>query len=1235
MKKSVLTTLMLCLCLAAMAEPVGKQAALYTARSYMLSKGKSLSSTPTPRKSAASQYATGETEEGQPYYYVFNASSDGGYVIVSGDDRTEPILGYVEQGSFDPDDIPENMRSWLQSYADQIKYIVENDIDPSSPLIRKRDKVRGTKHSVPELLTTRWNQGHPYNLTCPKYYKGDGTQDYPATGCTATAMAQVINFYKYPEKTKAVIPALTNTYTLDDGSQKTSTAKAVPRNTVIDWEYMRDTYSCDDSHVHDRADSAVANLMLYCGQAVNMGYGASSGANFSAEAFTKYFGFDDSAFVGERSNYSIDQWFDLLYDDIAAGYPVLFSGFSSSGGHAFVLDGFDGEDLFHLNWGWGGGSNGWFLVSILNPGDNSGIGASSSSDGYCMSQRALFKLRLPDNIKADPTTALTINDVEISGTSIKGNWINWTGAVGSFNTGIVKLNDDGTFSLVGSQQSITSMGINTYQTKTFQINGKLPEGTYRLSPASKLSSGKTWHTKYNMRNEYIEAVVDANGVPTMRLVTPTEDISIEAIEFPGTRIVNTEQEVKVTFRNNGDEYYREVLFYANKTEEKAYTQSRSMVTVRKGETVEVSFFFTPSETGTYNLWFCTGWDGSGQVGTGTMEVIEESQAEKANLSVTSFTVSNAPSSGENAYGKRLVGKVIVKNNASSDFNGQVRFQTWAYWDGDQYAYGGPSQTASTSIAAGRTATVEFNIEGLTDVGRYYYLSVNYVGQSGSLTNAGTWDHRWKMADGILTWTKAGVIGGKAYSSTLSGLSSYCGILADCNNFTRISPNTNKNTIYALASGMEAPGSLEGYNTVVGNHADQINLTGDKPFYVPVNFEADEATFTYTFPTTETGSGWHTITMPFKPDAITIDETPATLNDESNHFWIYEFAATGDDGEIIFAPATELRGATPYIIAADATMAGRSVVFHSHNTPFYKTGSDKMVVSSQDYKFHATTLGPTLKDVYMLNTAGTALDYNTSSKTLTPLNAYFTTTLSEDTRPASIVLPPVPLPATKEIVLDEQSYNAIAADTYDKITIRRTFEAGLNTICLPFGIDDVEAIFGEGTKVYRYDGPYDGELEFVITEKLPAAQPCIISLTEAISKDIILTDISIGEDYVQAASIRKEGTYFCGTYTPLVAGQWPAIHDHDIFYTLQPDGTAVKAGSETGLNGFRAFFDLPEEERESLTVRLYDDPTGIGNPDGQKSTPYGQRKVYNLAGQKVADGKLPSGIYIVNGKKVLK
>ena len=1181
MRKTIFFILSSCLALVASAEPIGKQAALYTAQTYMLEKGKSINTVQKPFRAARQQ--SDQAEEIDAYYYIFNAGNDGGYVIVSGDDRTEPILGYVDHGSFDPENIPENLRSWLQSYADQIKYIVDNDLKPESPELKKRNRVRTTKRSVPELLTTRWNQGHPYNLTCPMYYKEDGSQDYPASGCTATAMAQVMNFYKHPEKTVAIIPAHSNTYTLSNGTKKTSTAKAVPRNTPIDWEYMNDIYNCNDSHEHDRADTAVANLLLYCGQTVKMGWGPSSGANFSAEAFIKYFGYDNSCYVGERRDYSIDDWFDMLYNEIEQGYPVLFSGFSSGGGHAFVLDGFDGDNLFHLNWGWGGGSNGWFLVSILNPGDNSGIGASSSSDGYSMSQRALFNLRLPDDNNAD--TYLFIKDVSTTDASIKATFENRTGASGSFNTAIVKLDDDGGLSVVGTMQTITGMSNSASQTKTFIIKDKLPEGTYRLSPASKATKSEEWRAKYNLRNHYIEAVVDDEGNTTLTPIdiNNEENISIDTIVFPGTRIAGQEQEVRVTYRNNGNEYFKEVLFFASKTQNKIYTESRSMVTVRKGETVDVSYFFTPDETGTYNLWFCTNSNGTGEVGQGTVEIIEASQAVKANLSVSSYTITNAVSG--TVYGKRLVGKAAIKNNAKTEFDGKIRIQIWRQYNAAGSAWSGSSKTYSVNIAAGKIANVDFDFEDLAE-GDKYYLATSYVNQDGSLTNGGVWElGGWMMDSGILTWKTNGVIAGMARRPSLSAGTTLCGIYADCDNITRLTPNNNPNTIYAFASGMTVPESARGSNIVEGAYANHINLVNDQPFYLPVSFEADSASFTYTFPETENGKGWHAFTMPFDVDEISVDDIPVTLDNSLNHFWIYEFAAQGDDGEIIFQPATILRGNTPYIIAADSTMAGRSVVFRSVGVPFYKTGADKMVVSTDEYQFHGITYAPALTNCYILNSEGTAFEYKATSTTISALSSYFTTKLSEELRLESIVLPDVPK------AMDDGATVTISA-------------AGYATFVAPFDVDFT------GAEVTANAATFGGTyIQLTPVATVPAGTAVVVK----------------GE----------EGTY---SIPATAHASLDVANELLVSDGIEADGTQyILADEEEGVGFYKATGSIPAGKGylviETFVKDFYgfepDDATGIRDIDvAGENAP-----VYNLAGQRL--DKAQKGVNIIAGKKILK
>ncbi|MBQ7526488.1 MAG: C10 family peptidase [Bacteroidaceae bacterium] len=1214
------------------AEPIGKNAARYTARAFMLAKGKQLSAS-KPSQMKASGYTTAGDESEQPYYYVFNAGDDGGYVIVSGDDRVEPILGYVDRGTFDPENIPENMRSWLQLYADQIKFIIDNDIQPGDPRIQKRNKVQATKHSIPELMMSRWNQGNPYNLTCPQYYKEDGTRALPASGCAATAMAQVINFYKYPDKTAAQIPSHSNTYTLSNGTKKTVTARAVPKNTKIDWENMRDTYSCGSDHEHDRPDTAVANLMLYCGQSLKMGWGGSSGADTSRsrDALVNYFGFDARAFWAERPNYTIDEWANMLYDELEAGYPVLYRGHSSGGGHAFVIDGFDGDNLFHVNWGWGGGSNGWFLISILNPGDTSGIGASSSSDGYSMTQGGCFNLRTPDTPRE---SYLTISDVSITSTSIRAKFTNKTGVKGTFHTGIVMLDENGGLALVGSKQTISGIADGNAQFKTFPIAGKLPAGTYKLSPASKPSKSETWRAKFNMHNEYIEAVVDSLGNTDIHFPYPTyEDISIDTITFPGTRIVGKEQEVKVTFRNNGKEYFKTVYFLASKTQTKVYTKSKSMVSVRSGETVDVSYFFKPEETGTYNLWFCTDEKGSNVVGQGTMDIITEAEAVQANLSITSFDIKNLVN--EAAVGKRLIGQAKIKNNGSQPYNASVKLQIWSQKVGSSTAYSGSTRSFPVDIAPGKTGVVDFEFDGLSE-GYYYRIKAMYSNQDGTLGGGGIWDHRWEMKPGILIWKADGSVDGKAYSASMNAGTTTVGFFANCNKITRLTLNrNNRNVIYAFAPDMTLPKTNNTFNAVIGNHADRIDLVNDQAYYIPISFDADSASFTYTFPETEDGTGWHAFTMPFASDSLLLDSVPVALTDSLNHFWIYEFGAEGNSGEPIFKPATELRGGTPYIIAGDSTMAGRSLVFHALRVPFFKTGSDKMLVTSPSFKFHGNTLQPKLKECFVLNEEGTAFEYTTTIKTLNAMEPYFTTNIADTLAPASIILPDVPVRPVQEVTLDEMASEPVISGTYDVLTLKRSFEAGLNTICLPFRVDDIAAVFGEGAAAYEFYGLTGHEIDFGKTESLAAGVPYLIVLPEAIADDIVLSNVTIDEESIEAGFIEKYGISFRGTYQPqeMDNGQWIMGDKLLNVFNVAADAT-LAANSEVG--GFRAFLCLPDSE-EGYTIRLWDDATAIrAIANGQWT---GDDETYDLSGRKVANGNRlngkSKGIFITNGKKVLK
>ena len=197
--------------------------------------------------------------------YVFNIEDDGGFVIVSDDDRTRPILGFSESGSFRSDEMPTNMRAWLQGYADEIAWLKENGGAATSKT-SGRQRVGGhSTTAIQPLVTSKWNQSSPYNNLCPTY-GGYYSSSRSATGCVATAMAQVMYYHRWPEKSTAIIPAYT-TY-----SYQLSLA-SLPIVT-FDWTNMKDSYSGSTTSAQK---TAVATLMKYCGYSVQMDYGPESG----------------------------------------------------------------------------------------------------------------------------------------------------------------------------------------------------------------------------------------------------------------------------------------------------------------------------------------------------------------------------------------------------------------------------------------------------------------------------------------------------------------------------------------------------------------------------------------------------------------------------------------------------------------------------------------------------------------------------------------------------------------------------------------------------------------------------------------------------------------------------------------------------------------------------------------------------------------------------------------------
>lgn len=319
------------------------------------------------------------------FFYVFNAGSSG-FVIVSGDDNVTPILGYSDQGTFDPDNIPQNVAKWLEGYKSEIRDIISENIQATYEIseqwktLKSSSKIYGITKAlsgVNPLMQTQWNQAPYYNSLCP-----GGS----VTGCVATAMSQIMKYWNYPATGSGFHSYNHQTY---------GTLSANFGSTTYQWSSMPNTVNS--------VNNAVATLMYQVGVSVDMNYSPQvSGAyvisaqspvtNCAEYALKTYFGYKNTLQGIQRINYNETQWINLLKTELDASRPILYAGFGSGGGHCFVADGYDNNDYIHFNWGWGGYYDGYFQINALNP---SGTGTGGGSGGYNSGHQAIIGIQPP------------------------------------------------------------------------------------------------------------------------------------------------------------------------------------------------------------------------------------------------------------------------------------------------------------------------------------------------------------------------------------------------------------------------------------------------------------------------------------------------------------------------------------------------------------------------------------------------------------------------------------------------------------------------------------------------------------------------------------------------------------------------------------------------------------------------------------------------------------------------
>ena len=649
---------------------------------------------------------------GKTALYVFNVGNNEGFVIVSSSDLVPHVLAYADRGTFDKESLPANMQSWLQGYADQIAYLERTEGKYEAPMLRVQ------RNAVNTLLNSTWHQDEPYNNKCPI---DPSTGNRCVTGCMATAMAQVINYYKYPSQTKAVIPSYT--------TKEKQISMPEIGITAIDWNNMLDNYN---SYATTAQKNAVAQLMLLCGQALKMDYDypessiTSLDMPLEATALQRYFGYDQTVRALDRNAFSTNEWESLIYNEVAAGRPVLYNGVSSGGGHAFVVDGYDGNGLFHVNWGWNGKSDGYFALSILNPYNTSSIGASSSHDGYSFGQNVVVGIQhgteeviaerfMVDGIKNTGSSTYTRSSGsdDFTGIDIQPTVWNMTGDTHSFLLGLTLIDSDGEWltEVFDNYIPIGNLGFQyggslNFENCTFGAN--LPDGVYYVIPVSGSENSNYWEPCWRSNVYRVKATISGN---TLTLTEPSINLNA-TMQTASQNIVGESLHIAAQITNNGS-YFNDYVYLLED-----YITNRvggRMFEAKEGQTASFDIDYVPLSSGSKTLALAT-WD-----------------SEAGNYSIFAYTTVNVAKhlnytiSIENAANgvvsdSKVNARVNITNNGSS-FDNDVMLRLFTFDENDAPVFV-DSQQKYLTLANGMTKGVDFEIENL-ERNQSYLLSFIY------------------------------------------------------------------------------------------------------------------------------------------------------------------------------------------------------------------------------------------------------------------------------------------------------------------------------------------------------------------------------------------------------------------------------------------------------------------------------------------------------------------------------
>jgi len=709
-------TLLLLVCLAVMstvwAESINESQALGIASRFMSSHARQATSLKLALKTPRMNAQAGSVNAA---YYVFNADR-GGYVIVAGDDRAPAVLGYSETGTFDTQNVPEAMQDLLEGYAAQIEAL-EHGAVAAVPLMSNKP--------IRPLVQAVWSQNNPYNILLP--YLPTGKHVY--TGCVATAMAQVMHYWKWPARPTMPIPAYTSTYT----SSSQELTYEMPELPIVDfdWDAMQNTYQTTDTA--SAAALAAARLTLYCAQSVEMNFKPSSSGAVTGTIPLKaatYFDYDASAHMESRARYSTQEWASLIYGEIAAGRPVIFSGSKKSSGHAFICDGYDGNGMYHINWGWNGNSNGYFLLNVLNP-DEQGTGSADGAYGYIYSQAAIvgfqpnkggshiFELTAAE-VKLDSFEGIRESTNDPFLIYVSGKFHNYTSDTIAVRFGW-GLFQDGV--MIDRLYSSYSTGLRpgylfTHTNRELEFGEGITSGTYLIMPMYSEYGQDNWRPCASAERNYIEVTIDGNTCTATGYGTAgTPNYVVNGIDMIGYMHNGRPIDINVNLTNNGVSSNELLHMFINGT-----FVASGYAGIEPGETGDVHYTYLFENAGNYTITWSWNTDGSDPIASSNVTI---NPMPAANLSATISILDVTDSSNKIITSDKFSVKLTITNNGTTTYDEDISAKLFKNTQG----------TSGTSVqginqhlvlAPGETTTMQFDMTNVADGWRYFIKTYFYT-----------------------------------------------------------------------------------------------------------------------------------------------------------------------------------------------------------------------------------------------------------------------------------------------------------------------------------------------------------------------------------------------------------------------------------------------------------------------------------------------------------------------------